>query len=396
VTDVTVSSKSDQGPVRLGVIGFGTQGGSYARRIVDGDVEGMTLGAVCDIDPERRGAAASELGVPVHEDYRAMLTSGDVDAVVTTVPHYLHPEMGIAAIEAGVHVMVDKPAGVYAAQVRELNEVASAHPDVTFAIMFNQRTNPLYRRIKEIIDAGEIGAIRRSSWIITTWYRPQVYYEQSAWRATWGGEGGGVLVNQSPHQLDLWQWICGMPERVTSKLGFGFRRDIAVEDEATILADFGDGVTGTFVTATHDIVGTDRFEILGDRGKIVVDGSARATVTRLDKSEQEISAAVPREQIFSIVTGGGNIFESTTEEVEFASQWGGQHVEVLRNFAANIRTGEPLIAPGTDGIIGVRLANAAHLSAWLGREVSVEDDEPLFVDELNKRIREEGQFPERS
>ncbi|HLV55991.1 MAG TPA: Gfo/Idh/MocA family oxidoreductase, partial [Actinotalea caeni] len=279
---------------------------------------------------------------------------------------------------------------------RELNEVAAAHPELTYAIMFNQRTNPLYRRIKEIVDAGEIGAIRRSSWIITTWYRPQVYYEQSAWRATWGGEGGGVLVNQSPHQLDLWQWICGMPRTVTAKLGFGFRRDIAVEDEATILADYGDGVTGTFITATHDLIGTDRFEILGDRGKIVVEGSARATVTRLDKDEQEISAAVPLEDVFGVVSGGSQLYESTTETLEFDSQWGGQHKEVLRNFAANILTGEPLIAPGSDGINGVKLANAAHLSAWLGREVAVDGEDEAYLRELNSRIRAEGQFPERS
>lgn len=385
---------TEQGPVRLGIIGFGVQGGSYASRIQAGDVEGMVLGAVCDIDPQRR-EAARDLGVPVHDDYRAMLASGDVDAIVTTVPHYLHPEMAIAALQSGVHALVEKPAGVYAAQVRELNEVAAAHPELTYAIMFNQRTNPLYRRIKEIVDAGEIGAIRRSSWLITTWYRPQVYYEQSAWRATWGGEGGGVLVNQSPHQLDLWQWICGMPTTVTAKLGFGFRRDIAVEDEATILADYGDGVTGTFITATHDIVGTDRFEILGDKGKIVVDGSARATVTRLDRTEQEISASVPLEQVFSVVTGGEQLYESSTETLEFASQWGGQHVEVLRNFAANIRTGEPLIAPGSDGINGVKLANAAHLSAWLGREVAVDGEDETYLRELNARIRAEGQFPER-
>lgn len=384
-----------QGPVRLGIVGHGVQGGTYARAISTGEVEGMVLGAVCDVDESKR-ADAERYGVPFHGTHEAMIASGDVDAVVATLPHYQHPEVVIAALEGGLHALAEKPAAVYAAQVREMNEVAAAHPDLTYAIMFNQRTNPLYRRIKEIVDAGEIGAIRRSSWIITTWYRPQVYYEQSAWRATWGGEGGGVLVNQSPHQLDLWQWICGMPKRVTAKLGFGFRRDIAVEDEATILADYGDGVTGTFITATHDLIGTDRFEILGDKGKIVVEGSASATVTRLDRAEQEISASVPLEQVFGVVTGGSQLYESTTETLEFASQWGGQHKEVLRNFAANIRTGEPLIAPGSDGINGVQLANAAHLSAWLGREVAVDGEDDAYLHELNERIRAEGQFPERT
>ncbi|MFV0425455.1 MAG: Gfo/Idh/MocA family protein [Beutenbergiaceae bacterium] len=381
--------------VRLGIVGHGVQGNTYARMLADGEVDGLRLAAICDTD-QRHAQAGSQYRVPFYTDYRELIASGEVDAVVTTVPHYLHPDVAMAAMQAGLHVLVEKPAAVYAAQVRELNEVAQAHPELTFAIMFNQRTNPLYRRIKQIVAAGEIGAIRRSSWIITSWYRPQAYYSQSAWRATWGGEGGGVLVNQSPHQLDLWQWICGMPTRVTAKLGFGFRRDIAVEDEATILADFGDGVTGTFITATHDLIGTDRFEILGDRGKIVVTDSARATVYRLPQPEQQISAAITLEQVQQSVTGGATEVPYTTEELSFESVWGAQHREVLRNFAANITSGEPLIAPGSDGIDGVRLANAAHLSAWLGREVSIDGEEDAYLTELNQRIRAEGMFAERS
>lgn len=384
------------GPVRLGIVGHGVQGGAYARMLTDdGGIEGLELGAVADVDEGKR-ADAERYGVPFFTDHRDLIASGAVDAVVATVPHFSHPDVVIDALQAGLHALAEKPAAVYAAQVRRMNEVAAAHPELTFAIMFNQRTNPLYRRIKAIVDAGEIGAIRRSSWIITTWWRPQAYYEQSAWRATWGGEGGGVLVNQSPHQLDLWQWICGRPTRVFAKLGFGFRRDIAVEDEATILADFGDGVTGTFITATHDLIGTDRFEILGDRGKIVVEGSSTATVTRLVDDEQALSDAVRPDDLFGLVSGGEAAQPYTVETIDAASQWGGQHREVLRNFAAHIRTGEPLIAPGADGIDGVRLANAAHLSAWLGREVAVDGEDERYLDELNRRIRAEGQFPERS
>ena len=226
-----------------------------------------------------------------------------MDAVVTTVPHYLHPEMGIAALQAGIHALVEKPAGVYTRQVAELNAYAASRPELTFAIMFNQRNNPLYQRIKEIVDNGEIGAIRRTNWIITTWWRPQGYYDQSAWRATWGGEGGGVLVNQAPHQLDLWQWICGIPQSVYAKVAYGFRRNIAVEDEVTAVVDYGDGATGTFVTAVHDLVGTDRFEILGDKGKIVVDGSKTATVTRLVKDERELSDSMGMDEVPQAVHG---------------------------------------------------------------------------------------------
>jgi predicted dehydrogenase len=384
--------------VRLGIVGLGAQGSMYGRLIADGRVPGMVVGALCDTDPAALAAAVERHpGVPAHADHASLLASGDVDAVVTCVPHYLHPEMGIAALEAGVHALVEKPAGVYTRQVAELNAVAEQHPDLTFAIMFNQRNNPLYQAIKKIVDSGELGAIRHTSWIITTWWRPQGYYDQSAWRATWGGEGGGVLVNQAPHQLDLWQWICGRPQSVYAKLGFGFRRDIAVEDEVTVMVDYGGGATGVLVTATHDLAGTDRFEILGDNGKIVVDGSKRATVTRLSKPERQISDSIDAEGAKLLFSGGLKTDQYlSTEVLEFASPWGEQHAGVLQNFAAHILDGTPLIAPGADGIHGVRLANAIHLSGWTGEEVPLDLDEDRYLSELNTRIRAEGTFPERS
>ncbi|MEQ3551674.1 Gfo/Idh/MocA family oxidoreductase [Pseudonocardia nematodicida] len=381
--------------VRLGIIGLGTQGGLYAGFLADGTVPNMELGAIADTDPEKR-AAAGKYGVPVYADHHALLASGEVDAVVTTVPHYLHPEIGIAALEAGVHALVEKPAGVYTGQVAELNAVAARHPELTYAIMFNQRNNPLYQRIKQIVDDGEIGRIRRTNWLITTWWRPQGYYEQSEWRATWGGEGGGVLVNQAPHQLDLWQWICGVPESVYAKVAYGFRRDIAVEDEVTAVVDYGDGATGTFVTATHDLAGTDRLEILGDQGKIVVDRSKTATVTRLVKDEREISDSMATDDVRKLFKGEMDPTQFYSQEVvEFESAWGAQHRGVLENFAANILDGTPLLAPGSDGMHGVRLANAIHLSSWLGREVPLDFDEDVYLAELNERIRAEGKFDER-
>lgn len=382
--------------VRLGIIGLGTQGGTYAAYIRDGKVANLTIGAICDIDPAVKQRAADEYpGVPFFDDYTALLASGEVDAIITAVPHYLHPEMGIAALEHGIHALVEKPAGVYTKQVHELNLAAAAHPELTFAIMFNQRNNPLYRRLKEIIDAGEIGDILRTNWIITTWWRPQSYYDQSAWRATWGGEGGGVLVNQAPHQLDLWQWLCGVPKSVFAKAAFGYRRDIAVEDEVTAFVDYGNGATGVFVTATHDLVGTDRLEILGTQGKIVVEGSKTAVVTRLTKPEREINTSM--REVMSLVMGGGDTSSLYTQEtIEFETAWGAQHIGVLENFAANVLDGTPLIAQGLEGIQGVRLANAIHLSAWTGREVPLDFSDAEYLEELNKRIAVEGQYERRS
>lgn len=383
--------------VRLGIIGLGQQGGAYAKFITDGMVPNMEIGAIADTDPAKRELASSTYaGVNVYEDYIALMESGDVDAIVTCVPHFLHPEMGIAALSRGIHALVEKPAGVYTKQVKELNEYAAGKPELSFAIMFNQRNNPLYQRLKEIVDNGEIGEILRTNWIITNWWRPQGYYNSSAWRATWGGEGGGVLVNQAPHQLDLWQWICGVPKSVFAKVSYGFRRDIAVEDEVTALVDYGNGATGTFVTATHDMVGTDRFEILGDAGKIVVEGSKTATVTRLKKKEREISESMGMDDVRKLFMGQLDMDElRSTEIVEFESVWGAQHAGVLENFAANILDGTPLLAPGSDGINGVRLANAIHLSSWKGEEVGLDFDEDEYLAMLNDRIREEGKYAER-
>lgn len=383
--------------VRLGIIGLGTEGGMYARFISAGRVPGLSIGAVCDILPEKK-EAADALDAPFYTDYREMIASGDVDAVVTTVPHYLHPEVGIHALEHGVHALVEKPVGVYTRQARELIDVAAARPDLVFGVFFNQRTNPLYKDLRALLASGELGALRHTTWTITTWWRPQGYYEQSDWRATWGGEGGGVLVNQAPHQLDLWQWVCGVPVSVFAKCQFGFRRDIAVEDEVSALVDFGGGATGSFITSTHDLAGTDRLEILCDRGKVVVDDSAVVTITRLKDDERAISERMGVEQVREMFKGGFDPADLMSVETrEYRSVWGEQHCEVLRNFAAAVRGEEELLAPGGDGIHGVRLANAVHLSSWTGREVPIADlDEDAYLTELNRRIAAEGLFEERA
>jgi UDP-N-acetyl-2-amino-2-deoxyglucuronate dehydrogenase len=384
----------DMETVRLGIIGIGAQGGTYAGFISEGKVKNMVLGAICDIDPAKKAMCAEKYpDVPFYDNYIDMLESGDVDAVVTTVPHYLHPEMGIEALKRDIHALLEKPAGVYTKQVKELNEFAATKPELTFAIFFNQRTNPLYQKVKEIIDNGEIGNIRRTNWMITTWWRPQGYYDQSAWRATWSGEGGGVLVNQAPHQIDLLQWICGMPKKVYSNVKYGYQRDIAVEDDVTTILDYGNGATGVFITCTHDVIGTDRFEIVGDKGKIVVDDSKKVTIRRLHKSEQEMSATMSWADAMKVFMGG-DLGEIYSEEVlEFESVWGEQHISVLENFAANIVEGKPLLAPGSDGINGVALANAIHLSSWLGKEVEIPVDEDVYLAELNKKIEEEKKQP---
>lgn len=393
--------------IRYGLIGIGAQGGAYAGFLTGkGGFPGMpapeipphcALGALCDIDPAKEAMCKEKYPeYPFYSDWKEMIASGNVDAVITTVPHYLHTEIAIYCLEHGMNVLVEKPAGVFAKSVREMNECAAAHPDVAFGIMFNQRTNKLYQKIKEIVASGELGEIRRSNWIINTWWRPDSYYQQSDWRATWGGEGGGVLVNQAPHQLDLWQWICGIPNKVYAKCLYGCHRDIAVENDVTILTEYPNGATGSFITCTHDPNGTDRLEIDLDKGKIVVDNSKTATIYRMDKSEAEMNATMSMMDVMKLTSGnsaGGSGIN--VETIENTDGWGYQHTTVMENFALHILEGAPLLAPGSDGINGVNLANATQLSSWLGKEVENPVDEDLYLAELNKKIAAEGKFPTR-
>lgn len=376
--------------VKMGIIGLGQQGGYYSGFLAEGKVKNVEIGALCDIDPNKKAEYTKKYpNIPFYDDYIEMMESGNVDAIVTCVPHYLHPTMGIEALKRNIHPLIEKPAGVYAKQVNELNEFAATKPELTFGIMFNQRTNPLYKKVKEVVESGEIGEIRRTNWIITTWWRPQAYYNSSSWRATWNGEGGGVLVNQAPHQIDLMQWICGMPKKVYSKVHYGFKRDITVEDDVTAIFEYENGATGVFVTCTHDVLGTDRFEILGDKGMIVVDNSSKVTIRKLDKSEQEMNATMTWDDAIKLFMGEGPKNTITEEVIEFKMSHTEQHPAVFENFAANILEGTPLLAPGSHGIRGVSIANAIHLSSFLGKEVEVPVDEEVYFAELNKKIEEE-------
>ena len=276
--------------VRLGIIGFGAQGSTYAEFINNGKVENMTIGAICDNNLDKKEQIQNLYpDVPFFESYQALIKSDNVDAIVTTVPHYLHTEIGKYALLHDVHALLEKPGDIYADKVKEISELAQIKSHLTFGIFFNQRTNPLYQKVKTLIDTNEIGNIRRTNWIITTWWRPQSYYDQSAWRATWSEEGGGVLVNQAPHQIDLLQWLCGLPKKVFSNIQYGYQRNLSVDDDVTTVLDYGNGATGVFITCTHDIIGTDRLEITGDKGKILVEDSKKMTITRLKKSETSIN-----------------------------------------------------------------------------------------------------------
>jgi len=386
--------------VKLGIIGYGAEGGMYAGFFKNNDErlnDNIELVAICDNDPAKKEKVAADFpGLPFFDNYMDMLESGVVNAIVTTVPHYDHCVIGIDALKRGIHLLGEKPAGVYTKEVERLIAAADENPESTFAIFFNQRTNPLYQKVKQLMDDKAIGDLQRATWIITTWWRPQGYYNQSAWRATWGGEGGGVLVNQAPHQLDLLQWICGKPEKVFAKLQYGVGREIVVENEVNALLDFGNGATGSFITCTNDLVGTDRFEIFGTKGKIVVEDSKKLIVKQLTAPEAELSEKMDMSDVMKIFMGQVDMAQYVTEtEEEFTTVFGQQHIDVLNNFADHVVNGAPLLANGREGINGVTLANAMHLSSWLDKEVDYNVDGDQYLAELNKRIAEEGKFETR-
>ncbi len=363
--------------VRIGIIGVGNMGSAHLTNIKEGKCPELTVTAVADINPERLQWAKEQLGegLALFSDAEQMLDSGRIDAAIVAVPHYDHPRYAIACMRRGLHVMVEKPAGVYTKQVREMN-AAARESNVQFGMMFNQRTDHVYRKMRELVQGGELGAIRRTNWIITNWYRSQAYYDSGAWRATWSGEGGGVLLNQCPHNLDLWQWICGMPVKVSAHMYFGKWHDIEVEDDVTAYVEYANGATGSFVTTTGDLPGTNRLEITLEGGKLVAE-DGRLTLWKLDTPIPAFSKA-------NATPFGQPGCTKIEVETDGRSE---QHVGVLNAFAAAILRNEPLVASGEEGIYGLTLSNAMHLSAWLGKEVTLPFDEELYWQELQKRIK---------
>lgn len=361
--------------VRLGIIGIGNIGKTHIGNILSGKCPEIELSALADCDPEKLAYARQNYpeSIALFDNAEHMLDSGKIDAVLVAIPHYFHEKYVVEALARNIHTISEKPAGVYTRQVKRMN-AAAAKSKAVYALMFNQRTNCIYRKMREIVQSGELGAIRRSNVIITDWYRNQAYYDSGLWRASWGGEGGGVLLNQCPHNLDYWQWICGMPVRVYARMGIGKWHNIEVEDEVTAYVEYANGATGTFVTTTGDIAGTNRFEIDFDCGKLVSE-NGKLTMWKSPVSEQEFSRsstipfAHPELTVTEVETDGINE----------------QHAGVLNAFAAHLLRGEPLIARGEEGLNELTLSNAMYLSAWLGRMVEIPFDDELFYQELKKR-----------
>ena len=366
--------------VRFGIIGVGAMGKAHAQSFLDGQIKDGVLTAVYDITPSQVDWL-KETDVKIFDSTVDMFKSGSIDAVLVATPHYFHPPLAMEAFHYNLHVMIEKPAGVYTQQVREMNE-AAANADVTFGIMFQQRTNSTFQKMRQMVKDGELGELKRTHWIITNWYRSQAYYNTSNWRATWRGEGGGVLLNQCPHNLDLWQWICGMPSKVTAFCHMGKWHDIEVEDDVSAYVEYPNGATGVFITCTADAPGTNRFEVTGDLGKLVYeegyfDKPSTLEFFRLKQSEREFNKE--NKEMF-----GAPAYEHKI--IETGSQYPA-HPGAITAFIDKILGRGAQYATGEEGIHSLMLSNAMHLSSWLGKTIPLPLDEALFLSELRKRYK---------
>lgn len=365
--------------LRFGVVGIGNMGSAHAVQLFEGRVKGARLTAVCDIDEKRLQWAKERFSdkVLLYESDEALLDSGEVDAVMIATPHYFHPVIARMAFKRKLNVLTEKPAGVDTASVAEMNRAAQ-ESGVVFGIMFNQRTNQLYRKLHDLVQEGALGDIKRFVWIINNWYRTQAYYDSGDWRATWNGEGGGVLLNQCPHNLDIWQWIMGMPARLRAFCNVAHYHRISVEDDATIYAEYENGASAVFITSTGECPGTNRMEISGTLGKAVIENGT-LKLFLLERDEREIcftsKEGMPRAEV-------------NCQTIEQEGPDGG-HLEILQNFTDAVLQGKELLAPGTSGICSLGISNAAYLSAWKDEWVSLPVDAEEFARLLDIRRKKE-------
>ena len=362
--------------VRFGIIGFGNMGKGHATYLANGEVPGATLAAVTDAIPASIAAAKEKYGdrLSYFDSPQAMYASGKIDAVLIATPHYDHVPLATAALNAGIHVLVEKPAGVFTREVRQLNALADKAKAI-YGIMFNQRARGAHQKVRELVASGELGEIRRTEYVITNWLRSQAYYNSGGWRGTWAGEGGGVLMNQCPHNLDLFQWFCGMPARLRAFCKFGHLHHIEVEDSVTAYLEYANGATGVFITTTGEAPGVNRLEIAGDRGRLVLENDA-ITFHRTRSSVAELIRDTPNS--FPSI-------ETWTISVPTGAP-GEEHKGITKNFTQAVLTGSPLLAKGQEGINGLALANAMLLSTWIDNWVTIPFDDDLYYNELQKRI----------
>jgi predicted dehydrogenase len=357
--------------IRIGLIGLGAMGAGHYTNIKA--IPEFDLKAIADINPETMTKYPEEKFSSGME----LIEKADVDAVAIVTPHYDHVPLSIAGLKKGLHVLVEKPIAV---QVNDAKAMAAAHTDKSriFAAQFIYRTNPVYKKMKDLISKGELGKLSRINVTATNWFRTGAYYKSSSWRATWGGEGGGVLLNQCPHDLDIMQWLVGMPSRINAKISIGKYHDIEVEDEVSAIFEYPNGMTGMFYTTTGEAAGIKRFEIVGDRGTLKLE-NGKLSFLRTEIGTREFSDTTsnmwgnPEKWEISFPVGDNTFLD--------------QHQTIYRNFRDAILSGKPLLAPAEEGINSLEMANAMLLSGFTNKPVDLPIDGDIYQAELEKLIK---------
>lgn len=378
--------------VKFAVIGVGRMGKTHARNLYKKKIKGgASLSAVCDINQERLNELKNSLkGVGMYSDYKQLLANADVDAVIIATPHYSHAEIAKACLAEGKHILIEKPITVIAKEAQELNEFAKNYPNQIYAVMYNQRTNPLYIKAKQLIDSGKIGEIQRVNFIITNWYRTQYYYDLGGWRASWSGEGGGTLINQCIHQLDILQWLIGIPKKIYSVCETK-ERNITTENEVTAILSY-DNYKCSFSASTREIPGTNRLEIAADKGRIII-ADNKMTYTLCENSEKEVNKNAtkdygnPKDKKSKTHKKSYGIMQIIKEGLRY-----GQQANVIDSFvkAIECKNSDLLIAKGYEGINALEIINAMNMSSWLGKEVNLPVDKDEYEKMLKDKVDEEG------
>ncbi len=357
--------------LRIGIIGIGNMGSAHAVCLYNGKINNAELTAICDIDEDRLNAFTKEFsGITVYCDYKEMIASGNIDAVIIATPHKIHTEIAIFAFKNGIDVLSEKPADILYSKVNEACDIASEFKR-KYAVMFNQRNNPIYKKIKQMLDSNELGNIKRVNITVTNWYRTQSYYNSSGWRGNWLGEGGGILINQAPHNIDIINMLFGLPSRITAKCVVGKYHNIEVEDDALLILEY-DKFNVVFSTSTGEFPGTNRIEIACDNGKLIVENGKivfyKLKISEPDfcKNSGEEFAKIP----FDIIT-------VEPEEIDTG------HAGILQNFVNSILFGEELTATGLDGLNEIMVTNAAYLSSWTEKAVKL----PLKSKKFEKLLK---------
>lgn len=369
--------------VKLGIIGIGGMGSSHAKNIAD--LENCCLTAVCDIDADKVEKFTKENNTAGFTDSDNFFQNADIEAVIIATPHYFHNTLAEKAFEYGKHVLTEKPIAVHKADAESMIAAAAKHPELKFAAMFNQRTIPAHRKIKQLIDDGSLGEIRRINWIITDWFRTECYYASGDWRATWQGEGGGVLLNQCPHQLDLLQWFFGVPKSIRATAAFGKYHKIEVEDEVSAFLEYSNGATGIFVASTGEAPGTNRLEIAAERGRLVYE-NGKIEFKRNEIPVSEFSATT--DQRFGRP-------DCWNIEIKAADSNPTQHRDIIEDFANAIINDTAVMAPASEGINSLEIGNAMLLSALKDKTVELPMDSAEFAVEL-KKLADNSKFEKKN